>query len=195
MRTRPLARPGCLDIGRTVSSTYFASAFMRARVSLGRISSLLTDGEELDDSSTASPSNDLMFSDAEFSWRNAASHWRLKLDSLTIPSGKLTIIGGTVGSGKSALLYAILGEMHKVQGEVSMPTNEPIAYAAQSSWLQNRTIRENIVFGERFEKARYETAIREGALEADLNRLNDGDQTMVGERVRPLHSSARKRGN
>lgn len=159
---------------------------MRARVSLGRISSFLADGEELDQDDPPERDDTLAFRRAEFSWRNVASHWRLQVDDLEFETGRLTVIGGPVGSGKTALLYAILGEMHCVAGELALPYDGPIAYAAQGSWLQNRSIRENVLFGERFDQKRYDTAIYEAALADDIERLKEGDHTVVGERVRAL---------
>ena len=68
----------------------------------------------------------------------------LKEINLVLPKGSLTAVVGMVGSGKSSLLSAILGEMKKTQGNLAV--HESIAYVPQEAWIQNMSLRSNIFF-------------------------------------------------
>lgn len=120
-----------------VSSTFLLSAFMRARVSLGRISRFLADTEELDRSPRTFEGDQIEINEGRFRFsRYGSKGFELYIDKLVIPKGKTTIIAGDVGSGKSALLQAVLGEMHKRSGDLKFPASVATSYAAQSPWLQ-----------------------------------------------------------
>ena len=73
--------------------------------------------------------------------------------------GKINLIAGPTGSGKTSLLMALLGEMHgtplQANAWVNLPRADGVAYAAQESWVQNETIRDNILFGSPYDKGRY----------------------------------------
>ncbi|KAI9506366.1 P-loop containing nucleoside triphosphate hydrolase protein [Coemansia spiralis] len=134
------------------------------------------------------------------------------------PIGGLSIIAGPTGSGKSSLLSALIGEMTLTRGRVLLPTvdasviaasdskyrdvielsNEglaisDIAYVAQEAWLRNATIRENILFGEPYNKDRYEQVLRACALKPDLRILKAGDMTEIGERGVTLSGGQKQR--
>ena len=100
--------------------------------------------------------------------------------SLSIPKGSLVAVIGAVGSGKSSLLNGILGEMKRVSGQVDVSGS--IGYCPQQAWIQNGTLKDNILFGRPFDKDRYYKVIRDCALEPDLHLLPDGDNTQIGER-------------
>lgn len=87
---------------------------------------------------------------------------------------------GRVGSGKSSLLSAVLGEMTKVDGHVTVRGS--IAYCSQSPWIMNGTVKENITFGAVFDSEFYSIVIEACALREDLLILPDGDGTEVGEK-------------
>ncbi|KAH8650664.1 putative multidrug resistance protein [Tricladium varicosporioides] len=107
--------------------------------------------------------------------------------------GELNVIYGPSGSGKSAILLALLGEMNLVRGQVFIPHKEAelqsssngpsqtIAYCPQKAWILNRSIRANILIGQPFIANRYETVIQAVALLEDLALLDQGDQTLAGE--------------
>jgi ABC-type multidrug transport system fused ATPase/permease subunit len=123
--------------------------------------------------------------------------------------GKLTIIAGPTGSGKTSLLMALLGEMKLLKGAIHLPgitTNraelpvdpetsltEGVAYCAQEAWLVNDTIRENIIFASPFDKQRYDAVIKACALERDLSILEAGDQVLVGEKGISLSGGQKQR--
>lgn len=111
--------------------------------------------------------------------------------SVDIQPGELVAICGGVGSGKSSFLSAILGDIDKTQGVVEV--NGSVAYAAQNAWIQNATIRDNILFGEDENRALYRKSIRVCQLESDLEILTDGDQTEIGEKGINLSGGQKQR--
>lgn len=148
-----------------ISATYLLSAWMRARVSLDRITGFLTETEDLDDDpvttgTSGTPKKDDKTPDAaiEISAGTEATFSRYTNGNFTlrlgdgtssgplwIPRGKTTIVAGDVGSGKSAFLLAILGELHVAKGEIKINEDTAsqngkettlVSYAAQSPWLQ-----------------------------------------------------------
>ncbi|KAL6271831.1 hypothetical protein ACE6H2_028742 [Prunus campanulata] len=115
----------------------------------------------------------------------------LKHINLNVNKGELTAIVGTVGSGKSSLLASILGEMHKLSGKVRVCGTT--AYVAQTSWIQNGTIEENILFGLPMDRERYQEVVRVCCLEKDLEMMEFGDQTEIGERGINLSGGQKQR--
>ncbi|KAJ1944389.1 Transporter of the ATP-binding cassette (ABC), partial [Linderina macrospora] len=114
------------------------------------------------------------------------------------PLGKLTIIGGPTGSGKSSLLSALVGEMTLVSGKIHMPMSDTgltsdIAYVSQEPWLRNATIRDNILFGAPYDLARYEETLRICGLKPDLRVFVAGDLSEVGERGITLSGGQKQR--
>lgn len=116
--------------------------------------------------------------DATFTWDKA----RNCLEDMNFAAHKeeLCCIVGRVGSGKSSLLQAILGDIWKIHGEVVV--HGKTAYVAQQSWVMNASVRENIVFGHRWDPQFYDRTVNACALADDFKTLPDGDQTEVGER-------------
>ncbi|CAL1527543.1 unnamed protein product [Lymnaea stagnalis] len=117
----------------------------------------------------------------------------LKNINLTIPVGQLTAVVGPVGAGKSSLIQAFLGEMEKLSGEVVMKGT--VAYVSQQAWIQNATVRDNILFGKKFLKQRYQQVIKACELERDLEILEAGDQTEIGEKGINLSGGQKQRVN
>lgn len=112
----------------------------------------------------------IVIKNASFKWdENDASPLLLNI-SLEINSKKLVAVVGKVGSGKSSLLSAILGEMHKVEGDASL--NGSVAYVPQQAWILNATVRNNILFGTEMQQNRYKKVIYSCALEPDLAILS-----------------------
>ncbi|RHY80157.1 hypothetical protein DYB26_003389, partial [Aphanomyces astaci] len=104
----------------------------------------------------------------------------LKDISLTIAPNTLTIVVGPVGSGKSSLISALLGEIHQVSG--SRLVNGRVAYVNQEAWIQHATLKDNILFTSAFDDVKYDRVVAACQLKADLAVLPDGDQTEIGER-------------
>jgi len=101
--------------------------------------------------------------------------------SLDLKVGELTAIVGTVGSGKSALLQAIIAELPISKGHMSS-SYESIAYASQDPWIMDGTVRENILMGKPFDGAWYESVIQSCGLSIDFRQFQYGDSTIVGDR-------------
>lgn len=96
-----------------------------------------------------------------------------------------------MGSGKSSLLSALIGELHKLEGSVN--TWGRIAYASQQAWVQNTTLRENILFGKEFDETRYNRVIEACSLTPDLKLLPAGDMTEIGEKGINLSGGQKQR--
>lgn len=103
------------------------------------------------------------------------------------PAGKMTLVCGPTGSGKSSLLSGILGEMELIDGTISLP-KQPLSllsggvtYCSQTAWLETMSIRDNIVFGQYFDQERYDQVMDCCCLKPDLETFPDGDQTEIGE--------------
>jgi ATP-binding cassette subfamily C (CFTR/MRP) protein 1 len=94
--------------------------------------------------------------------------------------GELSCIVGRVGAGKSSFLSALLGDMVKLQGEVV--TRGKVAYVAQTPWIMNASVKENILFGHRLDPDFYERTVEACAMSDDFKALPDGDNTEVGEK-------------
>ncbi|KAI3867586.1 hypothetical protein MKX03_010105 [Papaver bracteatum] len=126
-----------------------------------------------------------------FAWGDEGDNSVLKDLNLVIKKGELAAIVGTVGSGKSSLLGSILGEMHKMSGKVRVCGTT--AYVAQTSWIQNGTIQENILFGLPMDITRYREVLRVCCLEKDMEMMEFGDQTEIGERGINLSGGQKQR--
>jgi len=104
----------------------------------------------------------------------------LKDINFTIAQGELCAVVGRVASGKSTLCSAILNEAFLDKGEITL--NGKVAYAAQSPWILNATLRDNILFGLPMDDEKYHKVLRACQLEHDLDLMDDGDLTEIGER-------------
>lgn len=118
--------------------------------------------------------------DATFTWNRDGDRNALTDINFSAHKGELSCIVGRVGAGKSSFLGTMLGDLYKIKGEVVM--RGKTAYVAQSPWVMNASVRENIVFGYRWDPAFYERTVKACALREDFASLPDGDQTEVGER-------------
>ena len=110
-----------------------------------------------------------------------------------VPKGGITAIVGLVGSGKSSLLSAILGEMHPISGKITRQGS--VAYVGQQAWIQNLTLRDNILFGHGFDQVKYDQVIKGCSLNADLQILVHGDATEIGENGINLSGGQKQRVN
>ncbi|KND00120.1 uncharacterized protein SPPG_04462 [Spizellomyces punctatus DAOM BR117] len=100
--------------------------------------------------------------------------------NLTIERGSLTAVVGSVGSGKSSLLSAIIGEMSKLDGKVHV--RGTVAYCTQQPWIQTETLKANILFGQPYDEKRLQNVVQVCGLEADLHQLPTGIDTEIGEK-------------
>ncbi|KIY99894.1 ABC transporter, multidrug resistance associated protein [Monoraphidium neglectum] len=116
----------------------------------------------------------------------------LKVPRFDVAKGEVVAIVGRVGSGKSSVLQALLSKMTATRGTVHVGGGVT-AYVPQSPWVQNLTLRENILFGLPYDEARYKRVIHACALELDLKILPNGDQSIAGERGINLSGGQRQR--
>ncbi|KAL0950639.1 hypothetical protein HGRIS_007427 [Hohenbuehelia grisea] len=122
----------------------------------------------------------------------------LRVESeLIFRRGRINLVIGPTGSGKTSLLMALLGEMHFVPAGMEswyhLPRAGGLAYAAQESWVQNETIRDNILFSAPFDEERYKKVIHQCCLERDLELFEAGDKTEVGEKGLTLSGGQKAR--
>uniref|UniRef100_A0A8D2ARW0 ATP-binding cassette sub-family C member 5 n=1 Tax=Sciurus vulgaris TaxID=55149 RepID=A0A8D2ARW0_SCIVU len=110
---------------------------------------------------------------------------------LEIEEGKLVGICGSVGSGKTSLISAILGQMTLLEGSIAI--SGTFAYVAQQAWILNATLRDNILFGKEFDEERYNSVLNSCCLRPDLAILPNSDLTEIGERGANLSGGQRQR--
>ncbi|XP_024982352.1 ABC transporter C family member 12-like isoform X2 [Cynara cardunculus var. scolymus] len=116
-----------------------------------------------------------------FSWDSETSKTTLADINIDIPVGSLVAIVGGTGEGKTSLISAMLGELPPLK-DAGVTIRGTAAYVPQISWIFNATVRENILFGSKFEASRYWKAVAVTALEHDLDILPGRDLTEIGER-------------
>ncbi|KAM7408746.1 hypothetical protein PAMA_002464 [Pampus argenteus] len=128
--------------------------------------------------------------DGSFAWEREAEPL-LKNVSLDIKPGRLLAVVGAVGSGKSSLMSALLGEMHCTKGFINIQGS--VAFVPQQAWIQNATLRDNILFGSPHEERKFQEVIQSCALVPDLELLPGGDLTEIGEKGINLSGGQKQR--
>ncbi|XP_074155461.1 LOW QUALITY PROTEIN: ATP-binding cassette sub-family C member 4 [Sminthopsis crassicaudata] len=126
-------------------------------------------------------------------WDKASEIPTLQNLSFTVRPRELLAVVGPVGSGKSSLLSAVLGELPRHNGLVTVRGR--IAYVSQQPWVFSGTVRSNILFGKAYEKEKYDRVIKACALKKDLQLLEDGDLTVIGDRGTTLSGGQKARIN
>ncbi|KAG2966849.1 ABC transporter C family member 9, partial [Phytophthora cactorum] len=156
--------------------------FIQAKISMDRFSDYLS----LEEFNTANvsrhdPEHDdvvMAIVDGTFGWTKDIP--LLSQVNLTVKQGDLVIVHGSVGSGKSSLCSALLGEMVKLAGSVFVRGR--VAYYSQQAWIQNMTIRDNILFGLPYDEEKYPKVIAACGLLPDLKQFPGGDSTEIGQK-------------
>ena len=132
----------------------------------------------------------IQLSNANFSWQKQSTPILQNISIRVDPSSLLSVIG-QVGSGKSSFLMALLGEMEKQKGEARVQGT--VAYVPQIAWMQNASLKDNILFGAPEQPDRYQDVLRACALETDIQILPTGDQTEIGEKGINLSGGQKQR--
>ncbi len=171
---------------------------LEAGISAARIGQCLIEPEAV---SYTEAADTVSFANASIAWptdlRKPSLDFSLEAINLSFPPKKLSIVSGKTGSGKSLLLAAIIGEAEKLSGTIKVPKParrsntddaspgswiipEAIAFVPQVPWIENATIKDNILFGLPYKEKRYALTLSACALIKDLDILPDGDMTDVG---------------
>ncbi|KAK3309672.1 P-loop containing nucleoside triphosphate hydrolase protein [Chaetomium strumarium] len=172
-----------------------------AWVSIKRIEQYLNSPEV---ERTSKDSDEVCFDNASIAWPSdeeidESERFVLRNVNVTFPKGELSVISGKTGTGKSLMLAAILGEVDVLAGSLSVPRAPPlaerhddkankanwiipeaIAYVAQIPWIENASIKDNILFGLPYDEERYNKTVEVCALKKDLEMLDDGENTEIG---------------
>ena len=119
--------------------------------------------------------------------------FHLRPINLSSGRGELIAVIGGVGSGKSSLLAALAGDMRRTNGSVTMGATR--AFCPQYAWIQNASVKENILFGKKYDRKWYDAVIDACALRPDLEMLPNGDLTEIGERGITVSGGQKQRLN
>lgn len=126
-------------------------------------------------------------------WEPSQIENTLENVNVEIEKGKMYAIIGMVGAGKSSLLSAVLGEINVTGGHVRVNGN--LSYAGQEAWVFGSTVRQNILFGQPYDRHRYQKVVKACSLQSDFKQFPQGDQTVVGERGSSLSGGQKARIN
>ncbi|CAN8003965.1 unnamed protein product [Ixodes hexagonus] len=170
----------------------FISNAVQTRVSMMRICKFLLSSEVEDLSVGRLPDEGdaVSVKNATLSWSKDGAP-ALSNINLTVKTGQLIAVVGPVGSGKSSLLSALLGNLRVCSGSVDCITS--VAYAPQCPWIQNQTIRDNVLFTSTYDAELYEMVLKACCLERDLEILPGGDLTEIGEKGINLSGGQKQR--
>uniref|UniRef100_A0A8D0A4J0 ATP-binding cassette, sub-family C (CFTR/MRP), member 3 n=1 Tax=Sander lucioperca TaxID=283035 RepID=A0A8D0A4J0_SANLU len=170
------------------------SSIVQASVSLKRIQNFLShdelDPNSVDRKNTGHTSFSVTVVNGKFAWAKGDPPILHNINMM-VPNGSLLAVVGHVGCGKSSLLSALLGEVEKLEGEVSIRGS--VAYVPQQAWIQNATLRDNILFGKPYNEQKYQCVLEACALTPDLEVLPGGDMTEIGEKGINLSGGQRQR--
>ncbi|XP_071455080.1 multidrug resistance-associated protein 1-like [Hetaerina americana] len=165
---------------------------VQVKVSVHRLNKYMNSGE-LDPTCVShdkSENDPVVVENGTFTW-NLDDRPVLENINLHVRRGGLLAVVGSVGSGKSSLISAILGEMEKISGRIN--TQGTTAYVPQQAWIQNATLRNNIIFGKEFRSQAYKHILSSCALKLDIDMLPAGDQTEIGEKGINLSGGQKQR--
>jgi ABC-type multidrug transport system fused ATPase/permease subunit len=132
------------------------TVLLNASVALGRIEEYMKEPDRVEEVETSGYDGPLELRHASFAWPGMSKNV-LHDVTVTFAPG-LSVIYGPVAAGKTALLQALLGELDHKEGEL-IRADRPVAYCSQTPWLQSMSVRENILFFEPMNEARYKATV------------------------------------
>uniref|UniRef100_A0A8C1G117 Uncharacterized protein n=1 Tax=Cyprinus carpio carpio TaxID=630221 RepID=A0A8C1G117_CYPCA len=164
------------------------STMVQTTVSKKRLEKFLS-GDDLDTMAvTRDDSVAVSMTDGTYAWERAIILFSVSLD---IKPGRLVAVVGAVGSGKTSLISALLGELHSLKGRINIKGS--VAYVPQQAWIQNATLKDNILFGSNLYEERYLSVVDACALGPDLDLLPGRDHTEIGEKGINLSGGQKQR--
>ncbi|XP_041505751.1 ATP-binding cassette sub-family C member 6 isoform X1 [Microtus oregoni] len=168
---------------------------VQARVSFDRLAAFLcleeVDPNGIDSSPSRCSSKDrISVHNGTFAWSQESPPC-LHGINLTVPQGCLLAVVGPVGAGKSSLLSALLGELLKVEGSVSIEGS--VAYVPQEAWVQNTSVVENVCFRQELDLPWLQKVLEACALESDVASFPAGVHTPIGEQGMNLSGGQKQR--
>ncbi|GCF00367.1 Transporter of the ATP-binding cassette [Zygosaccharomyces mellis] len=185
------------------------SFVIQSKVSLDRVQEFLEepDTDKYNQLTVAPGGQKIAFENATISWDSEKQDFKLRNMDIDFKVGKLNVVIGPTGSGKTSILMALLGEMKLLTGNIVVPSLNPrgllpidadgmtnsIAYCSQAAWLLNDTVRSNILFNSPYSEARYNDVIEACGLKRDFEILSAGDMTEIGERGITLSGGQKQR--
>ena len=171
------------------------TCIMDCMVSIERVRKLLL-ADEFDPSMKANSDelSDLSInaSGVSVTWpTDGPSDPHLKGLSIEIPRGSFVLIVGPVGSGKTTLLSALISQ--NVCSGGTLKVNGSLTYVPAESWIQQMTVKHNVLFGSEMDEEHYHDTLAACCLEADMEQLAYGDETTIGDRGITLSGGQRSR--
>uniref|UniRef100_UPI00398E4C36 multidrug resistance-associated protein 1 n=1 Tax=Pristiophorus japonicus TaxID=55135 RepID=UPI00398E4C36 len=170
------------------------SSIVQASVSLKRLRMFLSheqlDLDTVDRTFIRASLNSIIVTNGTFSWSKEDPPCLKNID-VEIPDGSLVAVVGHVGCGKSSLLSALLGEMEKMEGYIAVKGS--VAYVPQLAWIQNASLRDNIIFGHELMEEWYSRVVASCALLPDMEVLPAGHETEIGEKGVNLSGGQKQR--
>ena len=178
---------------RLIDLPNIITALINASIALGRIEDFMAEPNKEQigvESSAGDTSSPFQLQSCSFAWPGWMSPVLSNIN-VTFPVG-LTVVYGKVGTGKTALLQALLGELDLLGGTCRI-SHEMVGYCAQAPWLQSMSIRDNILFSSPFDERRYKRVLDACALVPDLANFKHGDLSFMGENGVGLSGGQRAR--
>ncbi|KAJ3106375.1 Multidrug resistance-associated protein 4, partial [Phlyctochytrium planicorne] len=146
------------------------------------------------------PDVQVVVENGSFAWggsgleaEGSAAKTVLKHINFRLKKGECLAVIGPVGSGKSSLLNALLGEMEPSPETKIALGSKRLAYCTQTPFILSGSIKDNILFGLPYDQVRFEEVLRACAMESDVSLFPDGLHTIIGERGVTLSGGQRAR--
>ncbi|KAN0028786.1 hypothetical protein ACTFIV_010644 [Dictyostelium citrinum] len=199
---------GSLDAGKIFSALSYLNllkiplSFLPILIALGiqmQIASkrvtdflLLPEMKEIQQIDNPSLPNGVYMKDSTTTWnKEKEDSFGLKNINFQATGQSLTMVVGSVGSGKSTLVQAMLGELESIEGEIGIKGS--IAYVPQQAWIINATLKDNIIFGKELDEEKYQKVLEVCALKRDIELFPQGDLVEIGERGINLSGGQKQR--
>ncbi|SGZ40190.1 related to Metal resistance protein YCF1 [Hanseniaspora guilliermondii] len=176
------------------------TAFVEASVSVERLTKFLNNDElQVDSVKKLTYPENAVKDDVLVELKNCTFLWQKKPEYKIALSnidfvgkkGNLHCIVSKIGNGKSAMMKAILGDIIRIEGDAFIKGS--VAYCSQNPWIINASIRDNVVFGKKFDAEFYDKTIKACSLDRDLDIFSEGDMTVVGEKGLQLSGGMKAR--